>query len=187
MKNLVFLLEGRSEKEMLEGFLPKILPYKIQTDYIVFEGKKSLEKKLIQRLNGWNKPDSAFVILLDQDQENCKHIKKRLLDKCQQCRKPLKYLVRIACHELESWYLGDLKAVGQALNKPRLSDRYKNKQKYKNPDKMNSPAKELTKITNKEYQKISGSRSIGPLLAWEINKSQSFKVFVKGIIRLVRG
>ena len=184
MKNLVFLLEGSSEKAMLEGFLPKILSKNIQVSYIVFEGKRDLEKKLTKRINGWNKPDSAFVILLDQDQEICKHIKNRLLDKCKQCRK--KYLVRIACHELESWYLGDLNAVGQALKKPRLSDRYKNKQKYKNPDRMNSPAKELIKITNKEYQKIASSRVIGPLLSEDNNKSQSFKVFVKGIKQLIQ-
>ena len=185
MKNLVFLLEGRSEKEMLKGFLPRFLPENIKPFYIVFEGKQDLESKLMNRLKGWNKPDSAFVILLDQDQEDCHRIKKRLIDKCQQCQKSLKYIVRIACHELESWYLGDLKAVGRALNKPKLSDRYKNKQKCKNPDKINTPAKELTKITHKEYQKISGSRAIGPFLSLERNKSKSFRVFVKGIKKLV--
>ena len=69
-----------------------------------------------------------------------------------------------------------------------MPDRYKNKKQYKNPDKIHNPAKELEKITNKEYQKISGSRAIGSLLSLEknVNTSRSFKVFIAGVKGLVQ-
>ena len=188
MKNLVFLLEGHSEKVMLKELLPKFLPKKISLFYGVFKGKKDLEKNLFKKIKGWQKPNSAFVILIDQDQENCKLVKKRVVKICKKCEKSvkhLKYIVRIACHELESWYLGDLNAVGKAFSKPNLSSQYKNKQKYRNPDKINNPSEELSKITGKKYQKIAGSRAIGSLLSLQNNKSRSFKNFIKGISRLV--
>ena len=183
MKNLVFFLEGSSEREMLKGILPKFLPSNINPVYRVFQGKQDLESKLRRRLNGWNKPNSAFVILIDQDQENCKDIKKRIINKCEKYKKS--HIIRIACHELESWYLGDLKALGEAFNKPKLLNRYQDKQKYRNPDKIQDPIKELAKITNGEYQKISGTRAIGPHLSIEKNKSNSFKVFIEGIKKLI--
>ncbi len=189
MKNLVFFLEGYSEKVMLEGLLSRLLPENVSPVYCVFKGKKDLEKNLFKKIQGWQKPESAFIVLLDQDQENCKSLKKRILEICKQCENsvtPLKYIIRVACRELESWYFGDLEAVGKAFNKPKLPDRYKNKKQYKNPDKIQNPAKELEKITNKEYQKISGSRAIGSLLSWENNKSRSFKVFIEGIKDLVQ-
>ena len=44
MKNLVFFLEGRSEKEMLKGFLPRFLPKNI---------KKSLAPELLVLFCHW--------------------------------------------------------------------------------------------------------------------------------------
>ncbi len=191
MKNLVFFLEGRSEKVMLEKLLSRLLPKNVFPFYCVFKGKKDLENNLLKKIQGWQKPESAFVVLLDQDQEDCKTVKNRVFKICKQCEKsvkPLKYIIRIACHELESWYFGDLEAVGKAFNKPKLPDRYKSKKKYKNPDTIHNPAKELEYITNKEYQKISGSRAIGSLLSLEenVNKSHSFKVFIEGVKELIR-
>ncbi len=83
MKNLVCFIEGRSEKEMLKGIFLKLLPQNIRPFYIVFEGKQDLEKKITKRLNGWQQPNSVFMILLDQDQEKCKLVKQRVVDKCQ--------------------------------------------------------------------------------------------------------
>ena len=179
MKTLVFLLEERSSEVMLEGLLPNILPDNIHYRCIVFQGKQDLESKLYHRLSGWNKPDSFFIVLLDQDNENCKDLKNRLIKKCKQLIKSKKILFRIACHELESWYFGDLKAVDTALNKKLVQ--YSKKAKYRTPDKIRYPCAELQKITKGVYQKISGSRMIGPKLSIEKNKSKSFHTFINGI------
>ena len=53
MKTLVFLLEEPSAREMLKGILKKLLPGDITPQYMVFEGKRDLEKRLVRRIRGW--------------------------------------------------------------------------------------------------------------------------------------
>ena len=184
MKNLIFLLEERSAEAMLKGFLPNVLPRNVYYQFIVFQGKQDLENKLYHRLSEWNMPESVFVVLLDQDNEDCKDLKNRLIKKCKQLVKSKKILFRIACHELESWYFGDLKAVDTALNKKLVH--YSKKAKYRTPDKIKYPCTELQRITRGVYQKISGSRVIGPQLSLEKNKSKSFCIFIKGIQDIIK-
>jgi hypothetical protein len=95
-------------------------------------------------------------------------------------------LVRIACHELENWYLGDLVAVEKALAIPSLSAR-QNKARYRSPDEVVNAADELERLTQGRYQKVGGSRAIGPHLDPDNNRSHSFAVFVAGVKRLVAG
>ena len=185
MNNLVFFLEEPSAKEMLKGLLPKLLPKNMHSAvYIVFQGKRDLEKKLYDRLSGWRTPNSIFIVLLDQDSEDCKLVKNRLINQCERLKKSKKIIFRIACYELESWYFGDLSAVEKALNHLQLT-RYASKAKYRDPDKINKPCEELKKITRGEYQKISGSRAIGPHLSLNKNTSKSFNIFIKGIRKLI--
>ena len=182
MKEIVFLLEEPSAKAMLEGLLPKLLPETVRCRYIVFEGKQDLEKQLIKRLQGYRTPHAALVVLRDKDAEDCLQIKKRLTKKCQEGGRP-ESLVRIACNELESWYLGDLLAVEVSLGVKGLA-KHQNYPPYDHPDKIVSPAKRLRSIVP-AYQKIGGSRKIGPKLRPDTNLSHSFGVFVSGVRRLV--
>ncbi|MEZ4607316.1 MAG: hypothetical protein R2865_11095 [Deinococcales bacterium] len=118
---LVCLLEEVSAKEMLQGILPRIAP-QIDPKYITFQGKQDLEKNLEKRLRGWQQQDlSSFLILRDKDSADCKSVKKRLSDICQSSTKA-QSIVRIACHELESFYLGDLHAVEQGLSLKRACE-----------------------------------------------------------------
>ena len=184
MTQLVLFLEEPSAREMLAGLLPRMLPTHISFRCVVFEGKQDLEKRLPGKLHGWQTPeDTLFVVLRDKDQGDCVQIKERLVTICRDAGKP-RTLVRIACHELESWYLGDLAAVEQGLNINGLT-RYQGKVKYKNPDRIASPAQEIQRLTENRYQKVSGSRSIGPYLNLDGNASHSFSVFIGGIQRLI--
>jgi len=183
MKNLVFFLEEPSAKEMLKGVLPKLLPDDIECTYIVFEGKRDLEKQLVNKLKNWLKPDSVFLVMRDQDFEDCMDVKNRLLDLCRKAGKS-EALVRIACRELESFYFGDLNAVEQGLGLSGIV-RLQNKSKYHNPDIIPSPSKELIKLTGRKYQKVIGSRSIAPYLSLEGNASHSFNVLLSGIKKLL--
>ena len=47
----------------------------------------------------------------DKDSGDCRSIKRKMAQKVQNSGKMDKTLIRIACHELESFYLGDLSAV----------------------------------------------------------------------------
>lgn len=183
IKNLVFLLEEPSAKEMLMALLPKLLPDNITPCYMVFSGKQDLERSLVRRLRGWQLPDSAFIILRDQDGGDCVTIKESVTKLCRQAGQP-NFLVRIACHELESFYLGDLQAVEKGLGITGLARR-QNKNLFRTPDSVGNPSEELGKLTQGKYQKIAGSRAIGPHLDPASNQSTSFNVLLAGIRRVV--
>jgi hypothetical protein len=183
MKEIVFLLEEPSAQCMLEGLLPKLLPQGITVRYIVFEGKQDLDKQLPRRLRGYRVSNAHFVILRDQDSSDCIQLKRELQQKCIDAGK-INTLVRIACHELENWYIADLKAVESALQITGLAVQQK-QAKYRAPDRLSNAALELEKLTKGAYQKISGSRAIGPLLETENTTSKSFSVFVEGVRKVV--
>jgi hypothetical protein len=181
-RTLVLFLEEPSAKAMLEGLLPRVLPADVETRFIVFEGKQDLEKQIERRLTHWQTPHSLFVVLRDQDAGDCREIKQRLTAKCVSAGRDAA-LVRIACRELESWYLGDLAAVEAAYGQRGLA-RLALKAKYRQPDLLGSPSAELEKLTRGQYQKVDGSRRLGPMLDLQANLSRSFQVFLEGIARL---
>lgn len=185
MTRIVFFLEERSAKEMLEGLLPRLLPEGVDYLCIPFSGKQDLEKQLFLKLRGWIYPDDRFVILRDQDQSDWREVKQRLREICDRAGKH-EAIIRIARTELESWYLGDLLAVESALGIRGLAERYQNKERFRDPDAFPNAAQELKKITRGSYQKINGSRRIGSVLDIRSNRSCSFQVFLKGIGRAIQ-
>ena len=181
MTQLVFFVEEPSIKEMLKGLIPRLLNDEFELKFIVFEGKQDLDKKIEAKLRAWQYP-ALFVIIRDQDSGDCVRIKKDLQAKCHNAKK--KALIRIACRELESWYLGDLKAVANTFG-PRVKPNDQNKTKYKTPDNLGNPFQVLKKIAP-GYQKLSGSREIGKSLSLENNCSKSFEVFLSGVRDLTK-
>ncbi|MEA4906279.1 MAG: DUF4276 family protein [Anaerolineaceae bacterium] len=183
MTQLALFLEEPSAKAMLQSFLPSILPEGVEVSYVVFQGKQDLQIQINRKLKKWLRPDTRFIILQDQDSSDCKELKQKLFQLCQESGKEIFY-VRIACHALESWYLGDLLAVEQALNLTGLAAKQHHR-KYRNPDHLNNPNEELAKLTEKCYQKIDGSRQIGKCLSIDRNNSPGFRVFVNAIQRSI--
>lgn len=184
MKELVFLLEEASAKAMLDGVLPRMLDALIQTRLIVFEGKQDLEKQMVRRMRGYANPRARFIVMRDQDSTpDCKIVKAKLLGLCELADKKSVSLVRLACHELESFYVADLRAVEVALKIPGLA-RHQNKARFRKSDQLLSPSLEMSKLTNNAYQKVSGSRQIGPHLEIENDRSDSFRNLIAGIRRL---
>ena len=182
MKTIVFFLEEPSAREMLAGVLPWVLPENIQIRYIVFQGKQDLEKNLKKKLCGWRMPDSIFVVMRDQDSGDCKAIKATLANLCREAGKE-GVLVRVACRELESFYLGDLAAVEQGLGLTGLKKQQQWK-KFRDPDALGNPAEELFRLTKNAYDKIAGSRAIALYLSLDSNCSHSFNVLLSGIKNL---
>ena len=173
---LVFLLEERSMKELLDIILPKILPEDVSFQTIPHQGKSDLEKSLPIKLRGWNEPETSFVVVHDQDSNNCVELKHTLLKLCKGYGK--RVLIRISCHELESWYWGDLEAVSAAYGKNLVS--LKEKKKYRDPDRIENPKQDLKKFIPTMGQ-IEGARKIAPFMNIDKNSSHSFQVFVKGV------
>jgi hypothetical protein len=181
MTELVFLVEGKSEKVMLQGLLPRMLPENVSYSCIAFKGKGDLERNLVGKIRSYRKPQTRFIVLRDKDSDDCIEVKRRLLEKCQEAKRP-DSLVRIACHELESWYLADLAAVEKGLGLPTGElNTSKNSIKYQNPDTLDSPKEKLKQLTDKFYQEVSGSLEIGKHLDPANTRSRSFAVFVSGV------
>ena len=91
--------------------------------------------------------------------------------------------MRIACRELESWVAGDLEALSQGYDCPSIVA-HAQKRSFRDPDALVSPIDHLRRIVP-AYQKVDGSRRVGPLLSPERSKSKSFKAFCDGVKRLV--
>lgn len=183
---LVCLLEERSAEEVLKVILPRILPQGVFPETIAFEGKSDLKRKLQRRIQHWQGNGDVFLVLMDQDGADCRIVKKELQELIQETGKAGRTLIRIACHELENFFLGDLAAVEQGLGISGLS-RQQNSRRYRVPDRLANAPDELRRLTKGKYQKISGSRSIAPFLDLDYsNRSTSFNNLVSGIRRLIR-
>jgi hypothetical protein len=177
---IVFLLEEPSMREALEGLLPRVLLTE-SWRFVVHEGKQDLEKSIPRKLKAWREPDVRFVVIRDQDSSDCQAVKERLQSLCTDGGHG-ETLIRIACRELESWFLGDLNAVEAGLGAANIAH-LQQKRKYRDPDNLGNPHEELRKLV-KRYQQISGARAIGPYLNPETNRSRSFQVLVEGLRRL---
>lgn len=184
MKELVFLVEGEAERYLLDTFLPRVLPDGVGYRVIPFQGKQDMEKRMNLRIRAYLNPQARFIILRDQDSHvDCVGLKRALQDRCVGTQREAHCLVRIACTELETFYLADLAAVSQALEIPGL-ERHQLQRKFRDPDRIGSPSRELRTLTKERYEKRDGSARIGRYLALDNPRSASFRHFVAGIRRL---
>lgn len=182
MNEVVFLLEEPSAQDLLEGLVPRLIPGHWSVRYIPFQGKQDLEKRLVNFLRAWRNREARFVVMRDQDSGDCRTIKSNLLSLCRKARRP-DALIRVACRELESWVLGDLDAFGREFECVQAT-RQSGKAKFRNPDAIGSPVQELRRFVP-TYQKREGAKRMGPLLIPDQNSSTSFRMFCRGLIRLV--
>ena len=114
----------------------------------------------------------------DQDQSDCERTKESLEALCALAGRQA--TVRIACRELEAFYLGDLAAVEAGLKIPGLGA-LQNKARFRDPDRVVCPAFELQKLTKNRYQKVAGSRAIAPHLNLTAPRSKSFQHLIETI------
>lgn len=181
MMELVFMLEEESAKVMLESLLPRMLDPGIKHRLFAFEGKQDLEKQMVKKMRHYMNPHARFIVMRDQDvTSNCLAIKEALLARCVEAGRQSVALVRIACRELESFYLADLAAVEVGLGINGLV-KHQNTVKFRNPDVLQNPSRELLVLTKQRYQKVSGSRAIGQYLDISNERSSSFKNLIAGI------
>ena len=172
MKELVFLLEESSAKAMLDELLPRVLNSAIRFRCVPFQGKQDLEKQLARKIRDYQNAQARFIVLRDLDSHpDCVAVKARLLDACRQSGKQSQCLVRIACCELESFYLAD------------GLERHQPSRKCRHPDGLGNPARELASLTQHRYQKVAGSRAIGAHLNPENTRSASFRNLMAAVRR----
>ncbi len=120
MPDLVFIVEEPSKEAFLTALLPRFnIPDTLNVYYQSGTGYSEFGGLVRQVLRSWRTPGTRFVILCDQDQNDCVAKKQELLaavpEHVRRC-----VAVRIVCDELESWYVGERAALEQGcLNSVR--------------------------------------------------------------------
>ena len=173
---IVFMVEEPSMKAFLQIILPQMLPENVESLIISHSGKSDLRKSIPIKLRAWQFPSDRFVIVHDQDSNDCKQLKDDLVSLCENSRNTC--LVRIVCIELEAWYFGDLQAVSSAYGKDIAS--FAMKRKFREPDSIVNAKNELRKLIP-TYQPIEGAKKIAVCMDIRNNTSRSFNVFVDGV------
>lgn len=182
------LVEEPSMEAFLTGLLPRVLPEGFELSKNCFirphQGKSDLRKRLPNNVRAYrNYPQKVILIVVhDQDSNDCVKLKSELLKIISDHSPDLQHLVRIACRELENWYLGDLIAVERIYPNTKAS-KNRNKAKFRDPDQLNG-SEEMERFT-KEFTKMNGARRIGLLINVEENKSLSFRHFIQGVNKLL--
>ena len=179
-----FLLEEPSMKNVLAEILPRILPKGYELDVNCFlrphQGKSDLKKsipKKVKVFSNLKQQTTKVIIIQDQDSNDCIKLKKDLLSLCSESG-TCPVLIRIACRELENWYLGDMAAIEKVYPEFKAKS-HQSKAKFRIVDNCQG-AYELEKMI-KSFQKTSASKSISKHLDLTANKSVSFNQFISGV------
>jgi uncharacterized membrane protein YheB (UPF0754 family) len=184
---LEILTEEPSMENFLREILPKILPFDYELDVNCFihphEGKSSLQKSIPKKVKAYpHYPNKVKLLIVhDQVSNNCKKLKKELLKLCSP-HESKHVLVRIACKELENWYLGDLQAI-QRVYPESKANKLAGKAIYRDPDKVQG-SRELEKMT-KNFSKSYASREIPKVMNIMSNTSKSFNHLITGINKIL--
>jgi hypothetical protein len=79
MKELVFLVEGEAERNLLDVLMPRLLPEGMGYRVIPFQGKQDMEKRMNLRIRAYQNAKARFIVLRDQDSHtNCVALKQSL-------------------------------------------------------------------------------------------------------------
>lgn len=183
MNRVVFLLEEYSMKILLDGMLPRLLPG-LPFLCVPHEGKQDLETSVPRKLRAWREPEVRFVVIRDNDGGDCLALKDSLSALCVEGGRN-DVLVRIACQELEAWYIGEPDALADAYDNEALRH-IGRKARFRHADRVQQPAAALERLVP-EFQKVSGARRMARFLTKERNRSKSFQVLLAGIERLHAG
>lgn len=187
-ENVIEILTEEASMEIfLRGLLPKILPKDYAVDINCFirphEGKSHLQKSIPNKMKAYPRFGYPVKVLIvhDQDANDCKTLKEDLLKLCDSGKK-IFVVVRIACRELENWYLGDLNAIESVYPESKARG-FAKKEKFRNVDYING-THEIKQLTN-NFSKSHAAREIVKYMDINANKSVSFNQFISGLNKLI--
>jgi hypothetical protein len=184
---LEIFTEERSMEFFLRALLPRILPSGFELDVNCFirphEGKSDLKRSLSKKVKAFPHFSQPVKLLIihDQDSNECKVLKASLISECSNIKSG-DFLVRIACKELENWYLGDFGSIETVYPDIRISGLTR-KAKFRNPDRLNGS--EEMNILIRHFSKSHASRELGRIINIENNNSPSFNCLITGIAKLL--
>lgn len=200
MVHLVFFVEEPSAEIVLAALVPKIIGERGTLDIFKFNGKPALRRKLGERLRAyasWLPSDWRIVVLIDQDQQDCRQLKAELEQKAADAglrtyrnvahNGAFQVLTRIAIEELEAWYFGDPDAMRQAF--PHLPDSFERRAAFRNPDSIAGGASEAIEQLLRAHGYFTGgldkrdlAQRMSVTMHPDRNTSPSFRRFRDGLL-----
>ncbi len=186
---IFFLVEDYSTRKFLEGILPRLGFENFEIKH--HRGKEDLVSNLEKIIPSLSKRAQQIIIILDQDNQNCIKLKSKLTDKMVNC--VCEYKIRIACYELEAWFLGDMAAISKCSPRFRANF-FQGKEKYRDIDNISGPKpsnllEEIVPGWEKDYankprfaEKIAPFMSLEQRNSKESNRSYSFHVLLETLI-----
>jgi len=151
--------------------------------------RRGLLDQLPAKLRGYSylPADYCVVVLVDSDSEDCKELKKSLVEVYKQLdKRPKCILFRIAVEETESWFLADADAIQAAYQRAKVT-----KIAGLAPDSIIGAWEKLAEVLGRRPQECDGgdklewASTIAPHLDLEQPKSPSLNAFVTGVKRLI--
>jgi len=187
-KALEILTEEPSMEYFLRGMLPRILPKDYVLDENCFirphEGKSDLKRSIPKKMRAYPRYGYPVKVLIvhDQDSNDCAELKKTLIEQTKTSLYDIPCVIRIACRELENWYLGDFETLEKIYPEINAS-RQSKKAKFSNPDNVFG-AHEISLLTD-NFSKTEAARALGSIINIDSNCSPSFQQFIQGLSKLL--
>jgi hypothetical protein len=200
---LEVLLEEPSAESALRILIPRLVPHAVEHvnfEMRVFSGKDDLLRKLPSRLRGYASWAAAanvrILTLIDRDDDDCVELKRRLDQLATQAGLLVhksgtpgnggEFKARIACEEIEAWYLGDPHALKVAY--PKIAKNFESRKGFRDVDAIRGGTWErLEKLLqdagyfSNGLRKLEIARTLAPILNLEQNSSRSFTAFCQAV------
>jgi hypothetical protein len=202
--HLEFLVEEPSAEAALRNLVPRILPAGIRFEVRVFNGKPDLLGKLPMRLRAYKaamRENERIVILVDEDRQDCRALKKRiddmvlqagLLPKARARAGRYQVLSRIAVEELEAWLMGDAQALAETYS--GVSANFGAKRGFRDVDAISGGTAEALERLLQQAGHFRGglpkrqvAREVSARMEPSRNTSRSFQAFCQGLRELMGG
>lgn len=201
-----FLVEEPSAEAALVNLVPKIVGEDICFKIHPYQGKQDLLRKLTQRLRGyarWLPEDWRIVVLIDEDRQDCRTLKRRLERSASEAGLHTKttprsngrfeVLNRLAIEELEAWFFGDVGALVAAY--PGVPPSLDKRASYGDPDAIRvhgGTCEALEHVLRAAryhpagMPKIETAQRISEQMMPARNRSRSFQVFRDALREMAR-
>jgi chromosomal replication initiation ATPase DnaA len=188
---IIFLVEDYSMRKFLEGVLPRLDFKNHEFDIKHHQGKGDLISNLDKIIPTLSKRAQQIIVIIDQDKQDCTELKNKIKGKMAWCS--CEYKIRIACYELESWFLGDMEAIAKCSTKFKASF-FQGKEKYRDIDSIHKPSSVIEEIVPdwkdtysskpKFAEKMAKFISLDARNTKKANRSHSFQVFLEMLQKL---
>jgi len=201
---LHILVEGVSEKAFLDRWLPRFIPQHV-FNIIPHRGKGKLPLRntlspeshrqgLLDQLpfklrafgKAFNSATDRVLVLVDQDDDCCRELKRRMLQALEQCDPKPVVMFRIATRMTEAFYLGEPGAIKQAY--PR-ADMARLLPYRSDGDPETGDWKTFADIIGEAQEnKVAWAEVMAENLAWDRplkrNRSTCFRHFCRAVLQL---